>query len=211
MSDVVALVRRLLSCQDTLEAFTLGLLKRGHRAEQICLDLFTPAARLLGEMWVEDRASFVDVTLGVAQLQRVTHRLGEMLGTPAAPEPRGHILIGAVPGDQHTFGVTMVAEFLRRDSWTVVVLPAHLQASEVARLAEVEWFDLVLFSAANDRCEDQLRRLLSQVRKQSRNRGFRALVGGRLVNERDGVVARVGADASASDAGAAVTAAVTLS
>ena len=104
----------------------------------------------------------------------------------------------------------MVAEFLRRDGWVVVLVPSHLHVSDVVRLAEQEWFDLVSFSAANDRCENQLCRLLSQVRKQSRNRAFRALVGGRLVNERDGTATRVGADASASDARAAVTAAATL-
>lgn len=209
--DIVALVRRLTSDHAGLDSFTLDLLQRGYRAEQICLDLFTPAARLLGEMWVDDTATFVEVTLGVAQLQQVTHRLGELLGTSMDPEPRGRALIGTVPGEQHTFGITMVAEFLRRDGWAVVLVPSHLAAGEVARLAEVEWFDMISFSAANDRCEDQLRRLLGQVRKQSRNRECRSLVGGRLINERDGVVARVGADASADDAGSAVTVAAGLS
>ncbi len=208
--DVSALVRRLTSSHDGLEILTMDLLQRGYSAEQICLDLFTPAARLLGEMWVDDTATFVDVTLGVARLQQVIHRLGDLLRVPLGAEPRGKALIGTVPGEQHTFGVTIVAEFLRRDGWMVVLVPSHLPISDVVRLAGEDWFDLVSFSAANDRCEDQLRRLLGQVRKQSRNRSFRALVGGRLVNERDGVAARVGADASAPDARAAVTAAATL-
>ena len=45
------------------------------------IDSYIPgAARLLGEAWCEDRASFTDVTIGVARLQGLLRELGDRRG-----------------------------------------------------------------------------------------------------------------------------------
>ncbi len=180
------------------------LLQRGMTAEEVCLQVLTSAARRLGALWADDRATFVDVTLAVTRFQNITHRLGPHFSLTAEPGSRGRALVGAVPGEQHTFGLSMVAEFLKRDGWDVVLADSSRDnAAFLAPLSNV-WFDVVAISAAHDRAEKGLRRLLSGIRRRGRNHKVKAIVGGRLVFENDGMMERVGADGSAPDAKAAV-------
>jgi methanogenic corrinoid protein MtbC1 len=204
-------VRRWASMADQeAEQCVWRLLQRGMTAEEVCLDVLTSAARRLGALWVEDRCTFVDVTLAVTRFQNITHRLGPHFNSVAEPGCRGRALVGAVPGEQHTFGLSMVAEFLKRDGWDVVLADASRDtAAFVAPLAD-SWFDVVAISAANDRAEKGLTRLLSSIRRRGRNHQVRAIIGGRLVQDRDGLVGRVGADGWAEDAKAAVELARTL-
>ena len=194
------LLRRLTRPGSELEGHIRDLVARGLTAEQVCLELFAPAARRLGVMWEEDSCSFVEVTLGVSRLQQLTHGLGDLLRGHVEAGSRGRALVGTVPGEQHTFGITMVAEFLRRDGWEVVLAPTHGTIGEFTTRAEADWFDLVAVSVANDRSEAVLRRLLSELRNRGRNRKLKAIIGGRLVNTRESIVAKVGADGWAADA-----------
>jgi methanogenic corrinoid protein MtbC1 len=180
------------------------LLQRGMTAEEVCLEVLTSAARRLGALWVDDRATFVDVTLAVTRFQNITHRLGPHFTSTAEPGSRGRALVGAVPGEQHTFGLSMVAEFLKRDGWDVELADASRGiAAFVAPLSSC-WFDVVAISAAHDMTEKGLTRLLASVRRRGRNHKVKALIGGRLVHENAGMAERVGADGSAPDARAAV-------
>jgi MerR family transcriptional regulator, light-induced transcriptional regulator len=211
VTDLPEDVRRWAAMADEeAEQCVWRLLQRGMSAEEVCLDVLTTAARKLGDLWNQDRCTFVDVTLAVTRFQNITHRLGPHFNNTAEPGSRGRALVGTVPGEQHTFGLSMVAEFLKRDGWEVVLADAARDtAAFVAPLAD-SWFDIVAISAANDRAEQGLRRLLSSVRRRGRNHQVRAIIGGRLVQDRDGLVDRVGADGWAEDARAAVLLARTL-
>lgn len=180
------------------------LLQRGMTAEEVCLEVLTSAARRLGALWVDDRATFVDVTLAVTRFQNITHRLGPHFSSSAEPGSRGRALVGAVPGEQHTFGLSMVAEFLRRDGWEVVLADTSRDTAAFVAPLSNQWFDVVAISAAHDRTEKGLGRLLSSVRRRGRNHKVKAIVGGRLLYEREGMAERVGADGWAPDAKAAV-------
>lgn len=180
------------------------LLQRGMTAEDVCLQVLTAAARRLGALWVDDRVTFVDVTLAVTRFQNITHRLGPHFTAVSEPRSRGRALVGAVPGEQHTLGLSMVAEFMKRDGWDVVLADASRDsAAFVAPLADT-WFDVVAISAAHDRSEKGLSRLLSSIRRRGQNHKVRTIIGGRLVHDTDGLVERVGADGWAADAKGAV-------
>jgi methanogenic corrinoid protein MtbC1 len=74
--------------------------------------------------------------------------------------------------------------------------------SEDRLLADVRatWYDVVGFSVACDGRLDHLKREIARVRKASRNPRVLVLAGGRAFNEQPDLVARVGADASATNA-----------
>jgi methanogenic corrinoid protein MtbC1 len=208
--SVQDLIRRLTHPGSGIEAYIRDLVAQGLSAEQVCLELFAPAARRMGVMWEKDSCSFVDVTLGVARLQQLTHGLGDLLRGHVEPGSMGRALVGTVPGEQHTLGITMVAEFLRRDGWEVVLAPSGEDPSNFVRLASNDWFDVVAVSAANDRAEQPLRRLLGALRRQGRNRDLKAIIGGRLALEQDRLVATVGADGWAPDARSAANLAASI-
>jgi methylmalonyl-CoA mutase cobalamin-binding subunit len=65
-------------------------------------------------------------------------------------------------------------------------------------------FDLFGMSASSDERLDQIAPMIMSVRKASRNRDITVMVGGRLFVERPELVAKVGADAMATDARQAV-------
>ena len=200
---VQAFVALLLDAPDeTLDAFLARLADEGVGADRIYLELLAPAARELGARWCDDRCDFVAVTVGCARMQRVLHDLARVFHAEVPAAPRNDVvqaLLTTVPGEQHTFGLCMIGEFFVRDGWDVCVGPPRSEA-ELLTLIRDRWFDMVGFSVACDARLGRLTREIRRVRRFARNRGVIVLVGGSIFDERPGLVARVGADGTASDA-----------
>lgn len=204
---VQAFVALLLDAPDAaVDAFLERLTDAGVAAERIYLDLLAPAARELGDRWCDDRCDFVTVTIGCSRMQRVLRDLSHVFHAEPTGGSRGgdgaHALITTVPGEQHTFGLGMLGEFFLRDGWDVCVAPPRSEA-ELLTLIRDRWFDMVGFSVACDARIERLTREIRRVRRFARNRRVVVLVGGSIFDERPGLVTRVGADGTASDAASA--------
>jgi len=184
-------------------AFVDRLIRQGVGVGAIYMELLAPTAEALGRMWDDDTCDFLDVTLATGRLQRVVRELGHgFVGAAPASEVAGRVLLSAIPGEQHTLGLFIVAEYLLRDGWAVRVLTPDTSA-DLGAVMRDEWFDVVGFSAACDTRLLALRHEIAAVRRHSRNRAVCALVGGRIFIEHPDLVGRVGADgfaASAADA-----------
>ncbi len=193
-----------------VDQFVRGLVEEGRTPESVYLDLLAPAARRLGVLWEDDRCDFMEVTIGVGRMQRVLRSLSYLFTLQAAAvDPVGRALLACVPGEQHSLGLFIVAEFFVKAGWTVEVGAPLETADLTARLRE-EWFDLVGFSVG---CENRLtvvKREVQRVRRASRNPKVRTMVGGRVFNEHPELVARIGADASAPSAREAPSVALEL-
>jgi hypothetical protein len=119
--DVTELVRLLLAHDTGVgSAYVETVRQRGASLEMICLDLLAPAARELGLLWEEDECDFMQVTVGLCRLHQVLRDLSPAFGIEDFEhEADRRILLSPYPGDQHTFGITVVAQFLRRAGWDV--------------------------------------------------------------------------------------------
>jgi methanogenic corrinoid protein MtbC1 len=190
--------------EDAAVAVANALLERGVPTEAIYLDLLAPTANALGDMWSADTCDFVEVTVALGRLQRVLRQLSRVF--IAAPTPGndsvGRVLLSCIPGEQHTLGLFMVAEFMIRDGWGVSVGPPLTEA-DLLDLLRHEWFDVVGFSVTCDSRLSHLQREIRKVRACSRNSGIGIIVGGRVFNDHPELVRRIGADACAADAKAA--------
>ena len=64
-------------------------------------------------MWEDDRVSFADVTVALCRLHDVMRNLSSSQppATDTLPQGRRALLV-PMPGEQHTFGLVMVADFL---------------------------------------------------------------------------------------------------
>jgi MerR family transcriptional regulator, light-induced transcriptional regulator len=168
--------------------------------ENILLNLLAPAARGLGERWEQDACSFVEVTLGVARMHRM---LREFNGIPSdlwnQTGSGRNILLLPAPGEQHTFGLRLVQEFLMRDSWTVLNRPVR-DLPELADVLRNEHFDVVGLSLSGETLLDTLLSCIDVIRTSSRNRRVHIIVGGQLFSERPELINTCGADAYAADA-----------
>jgi MerR family transcriptional regulator, light-induced transcriptional regulator len=164
----------------------------------ILLDLLTPVVRLIGVYWEEDRYNFAAVTVASNLIQRLVHELdcGErrVIGANA---PRA--LVAATPGDQHSFGVVVVAEMLRAAGWSVVT---RLDSNLVDLCADVanDDYRLIALSLSRSSCLDNMRDTITAMRRENRAGGVCFMVGGRVFTSGEADARQVGADIVAVDA-----------
>jgi methanogenic corrinoid protein MtbC1 len=126
-----------------------------------------------------------------------------------ATDARRRIALLPVPGEQHSFGLLMVAEFFQRAGWDVWSEPASTEA-ELLAVVEQEWFAVIGLSVGCDSLVARLPALLRAIRRTSCNPEIGVMVGGRVFSESPGLAALVGADATAADGRQATLQAETL-
>lgn len=188
----------LLNDDGEVRESVAALRDRGVPLEAIFMDLLAPVARRLGEMWERDLCSFSDVTMALGRLQKVlrdnsrafsqqgSERVGSQLNGK-------RILLMPCPGEQHTFGLSMVAEIFHRASWDVVTCFLHSSSAE--QVVRQEWYDVVGFSLGNEEGVPQLNRVIERVRQGSQNPRVSIIAGGPLFLLQPELCARVPADA----------------
>jgi methanogenic corrinoid protein MtbC1 len=206
-SDVTELVRLLLAHDVSVASAYVGTVRhRGVTLERVCLDLLAPAARQLGTLWEEDECDFMQVTVGLCRLHQLLRELSPEFGPPdtdGSCKSSRRILLAACPGDQHTFGISLVAQFLRRADWEVW----HEFSSAAADIVDVvrqNWFAVIGLSVGSEARLDQLTAMIAAIRRESRNRQIGVLVGGPLLVANPELADMVGADATAVDGPQAV-------
>jgi methanogenic corrinoid protein MtbC1 len=179
---------------DAASDFIDKLLASGITLEVVFLEWLAPAARELGTQWETDETDFANVTLGVSRLHRIMRRLGDdFCGERSGPDTGWSMLLTAIPGEQHSFGVSMVAEFFRRAGWNLCTGPFQSHR-ELTSLVHNHWFDVVGFSVSSDRRLDELKQDINDIRGTSRNRQIGVLLGGPLLESNPELVASLGAD-----------------
>lgn len=198
--DVVAFVRQVLAPSDRAAADAVAAIRdRGASVECIYLELLQPAARRLGRMWEDDDCLFSDVTVAVGRLQRIMRALSPDFGTEVeAPADGRRVLLVAAPGEQHVFGLAMVAEFFRRAGWDVA-RDLDPRGGDVVAMVRDEWFDVAGLSVGGTGRVECVKSLVSSIRRESRNRAIGVMVGGPLFNADPAKAALVGADATTAD------------
>lgn len=179
-------------------------LARGVRLESIFLDLFAPAARYLGELWESDQCNFSQVTLCLWRLQSLLHDLSPSFhagsgSTGLARTAERRILMATLPGQQHTFGLSMLSEFFRREGWVVLSIPSPEPGETRAALSR-HWFDVLALSASSDYEIDDLAKTIQAARKTSQNPRLAVIVGGPLFLRQPELAARIDADGVSTDA-----------
>ena len=186
------------------ESFVQDLLNNGVSAESVYLNLFAPAARQLGALWEEDVCNFIQVTIGLVQIQTITRKLGHSFNEKRTFGARGEkALFAPSPGSQHTFGALMVSEFFRKEGWQVWLELGPAESDLLTTIAD-EWFDLIGLSIGSDAELDGLSGLIARIREASHNPSVFVMIGGPAIHGRTDLSNRFGADAFAADAASAV-------
>lgn len=192
---------RLLLANDVEVAYSYidAIRSRGVLMEGIYLELLAPTARRLGEMWEQDLCGFADVTVALCRLHEVLRGLSPVFRSDADTVPLSRrILLAPVPGDQHTFGLLMVADFFRREGWDVWAEPVESRV-DLVELVQRQWFSVVGLSVGGDTGLVSISAIIHELRKASRNRSVGIMVGGPLFIKQPELAVQVGADATAID------------
>ena len=190
-------------------AFVLGMFRQGVPAETLYLDLLAPSARRLGEFWDDDICDFTSVSIGLMRLHGAMRELGPHFLANAGPARGPRALLVPLPGEQHTFGLSMVHDFFCRAGWNAWSGPVDTRA-ELAGMVAREHVDLVGFSLACDERLEAARDEIAAVRSASRNPRLAVMVGGPPFMSNPSLARSIGADGTALDGLQAVGAASAL-
>lgn len=175
---------------------------RGMGVEQIIMDLLSPTAQFLGEMWRQDLCSFAEVTIGLSRLQSILRESSAEFGS-RGDGSGSSILLAATPGEQHTFGVCVVEEFFRRAGWHTVYMPSPSRA-EIIRTLRNDHYDMLGLSVSADDLIGVLASVIRDARRSTCNKAMGVMVGGNVLAGNRDWATLVGADLVAVDGADAV-------
>ena len=159
--------------------------------EMIACDYAAEAARVLGEGWLSDELSFVDVTIRTERLHGLVRRVDEMIADSVVSKgPAALILVAA--GEQHTLGAFVLALQLRLAGFSAVVRVAPV-AADLTVLLAANRFDLALVSIGCTAGLESGVGLVRTVRLMSRG-DMRVYVGGAVPVTDEVLLEKTGAD-----------------
>ena len=162
--------------------------------------LYVPeAARDLGEKWLADEISFVDVTVRTERLHGLVREVDET--ADAADRILGpSALVLVAEAEQHTLGAFVLALKLRAAGFSAVVSIAPV-AAELTQLLSANRFDLALVSLGCSAALESGAGLVRTLRLLSRGE-MCVFVGGAIPVSDDRLLAATGADRALRDVSA---------
>ncbi len=172
-----------------------ALLASGVTSEEIYQSYIPAAARYLGELWVADKASFVDVTVGAGRLQGLFRASDGKSGGHWIDRsiPLGQSVLMVLPAfEGHSLGGFIAADHLRRHGvW--VRMAIGLDNWELAQLLDSTRFAMVGISIATWGNIDSAAEIVDHLRTNVTDLPP-IVIGGRIVDDAEAVVTRTGAD-----------------
>ncbi|MBX9882966.1 MAG: BLUF domain-containing protein [Sphingomonas sp.] len=197
-AHIARLVDLALNADDLgLNAAIAEFGEQGWTADAIVTLLIEPAARALGDAWLEDACTEIDLTIGLSMLQLAGHTARQNHSMHTIRASRYRILLATAPGEQHMLGTSLLADQFFDHGWHVdMAFPDSDEA--LANQIEAERPDAVdiglsdacprRHALANLRATVQHSRLLGAAHPTV------VSVGGRLFAEAAATAMSVGAD-----------------
>lgn len=158
--------------------FVSDLLSNSISADDVFFNLFAEAARRLGNWWERDHATFAEVTVASARIYSLMRSLRQEV-EPILSNPSGVATFASVPGETHTLGVTMAAQYFRKNGWEIN-LKIGKEHNELVESILAEKTDLLGLSISGEHSLPALARLVIAVRMVAPNTHM--FVGGKGVD-----------------------------
>lgn len=102
-----------------INAFIASLEDEGWTGDAIVTLLIEPSARALGDAWLADSCSELDLTIGLSMLQLAGHAVRHHVGARSIRNNRYSILLATAPGEQHMLGTSILADQFTDAGWRV--------------------------------------------------------------------------------------------
>lgn len=165
--------------------------------------LFEPAARIIGDNWCADECDFFKVTIAMARMQRLFNRLTAEYRPAMASDMSRHVLLTTAPGEQHTFGLSVVEDAFRRSNWQVDCCDCDAE-TDMYRFAASNSYRIIGVSISGERMLSDLASMVGRLRSRSRNKSVVLMAGGSLIMRNPQGAINAGFDLLAVDASSAV-------
>jgi methanogenic corrinoid protein MtbC1 len=200
-AEVEAFVAVILADElDVARAIVDRVIVQSGGRQALLKDLLAPAAHYLGKLWERDLCDFMDVTLAVYWLDQFMHETEQYAGAVIRhSHHEHHALLLPAPGEQHMFGISMVADVFREAGWCVRGGPA-VARHKLLRLVRDEWFDVLGLSITTERWLGSAAACIRAVRHASCNSHLLVILGGQAIVGHEERTRFLGADSIALDA-----------
>jgi methanogenic corrinoid protein MtbC1 len=136
-------------------------LEEGVPVRELYLEVLAPALEEIGDRWAAGELTVAHEHYATSVTQGIISVLAPHLRMP--PDSGRLAVVACTPGELHSLGAQMVADFLEGEGWEVLSLGAATPGADLAALVDDERPDLVALStsvAGNvEAAEDTLRRL----------------------------------------------------
>lgn len=187
------------------QAIIASMMSRGISSEDILQTYVPAAAHTLGELWVSDRASFVDVTVGGARLQQLFRSsAGQAPGSwPGRSIPLGQSMLMVIPEfENHSLGAFVAADSLRRHGiWMHMGIGLH--RDELVATVDQSRFSAIGISLTTAETAAQTGELIKYLRDRLEHVPP-VVIGGRAVEIVDCIDEETGADFAVQSAREAI-------
>lgn len=183
--------------EEAANRLILSFRRKGADIDVIYLGYVAGAARKLGEMWDEDEATFVEVTLATGRLYRIIRGMRHIVG-PAILGGRDTrpAMLALVPDEDHTLGIEMATDLFRREGLDVD-MSVGLSHDALIEQSEGRNYRVIILVANSDQVVDSLARLVVALRITQPL--AQIVIAGNILSEHDHLLDLVGADSEMTD------------
>ncbi|MBN8549063.1 MAG: cobalamin-dependent protein [Deltaproteobacteria bacterium] len=196
----ILLTAALQGQQDEVHAILGSALKK-NSAKEIYLQVLVPTLQSLGTAWAKGEISIAQEHVAT---EAISSELSALRCTLAEAPANGHsALFAALPGDLHTLGPRMVADFFIMDGWKVSFLGNNTPASEIVSFAREHRVEVVGISVSSATHLKEVGELIAKLRRLPH--APKILLGGRAAAEFQKRSSSPQADAYPADAQQALT------
>lgn len=191
-----------------INRFIAALAEQGWTGDAIVTLLIEPTARALGNAWLADDCSELDLTIGLSMLQLAGHAVRYSATADCIRNSRYSILLATAPGEPHVLGTTLLADQFTDAGWRVdMAFPDSNEAlANQLSMQHPDALDIGLSDALpRSHSVTRLRATIAHSRAALTNEPTVISVGGRLFTEAAENARSVGADhARMTAAGASI-------
>lgn len=109
----------LIADDMALNALIASFADQGWTSDAILSLLIEPAARSLGDAWLEDQCTELDLTIALSMLQLAGHAVRYSPSPQTIRDSHYRILLATAPGEKHMLGTTLLADQFLEAGWQV--------------------------------------------------------------------------------------------
>jgi MerR family transcriptional regulator, light-induced transcriptional regulator len=186
----------------------LGAVESGTPVKEIYLYVFQTAQREIGRLWQMNQVSVAQEHYCTAATQLIMSQLYPHIFTTERNERT--LVATCVGGELHEIGVRIIADFFEMEGWDTFYLGANTPAPSILQTLTSRQADVLGISATMAFHLQTVADLIAAVRASEAGQRVKILVGSYPFNIAPDLWRQIGADASAPDADAALSAAKQL-
>jgi len=180
-----------------LNALIANLVAQGWIGDALVTHLLEPTARALGDAWLADDCSEIDLTIGLSMLQLAGHAVHSSPSAEILRKRRYSILLATAPGEPHMLGTTVLGDLFTNAGWDVNIAFPDSNEALVGQLRSQrpDAVDIALSDALpRGHLLAHLRETVEKSRAAAPDDMMVVSVGGRLFAEAAATALNVGAD-----------------